>query len=171
VSDADGAKRDDKSSRRKAAVIGMLVAGLVVPALGVVVAWKSCGHSAVAGGIDVKGSSLGSWRTTIGRCTSGGLEYRGVELRGRDGKGAARVEIDPIDGPIVRVWSTDGKGPLVVRKQDCTKLAADVRDAGKRDDEAPARYSGAVEAVCALPGGGTLSVDGWWRDCGDGSAD
>ena len=58
-----------------------------------------------------------------------------------------------------------------MRKKDCSSLTADVRDAGKRgDDSAAARYHGNVAAVCSLPGGGTLSVDAWWRDCG-GSAD
>ena len=161
---------DDSSTsptRRKVAVVGMLVAGLVVPALGVVVAWKSCGHSAVAGAVEVKDSTLGAWRTTFDHCTSGGAQgYRGVELGGKD-KAAMRVEIDPLDGPIVSVWSSDGKGPLVVRKKDCASLTADVRDAGKRDDDAPARFHGNVSAACPLPGGGTLALDAWWRDCGE----
>lgn len=145
----------------------MLVAGLIVPALGIAVAWKSCGHSAVAGAIEVKDSTIGSWRTTIARCTSGGASYRGVELRGGKDKANARVEVDPLDGPIVSVWSADGKGPLVVRKKDCSSLAADVRDTGTRGDDAPARYNGNVAGSCALPGGGTLAIDAWWRDCGE----
>jgi len=162
------AKSGDTQSagRRKATVVGMLVAGLLVPALGIAVAWKSCGHGAVAGAIEVKDSPIGSWRTTIARCTSGGTSYRGVELSGKD-KANARVEVDPIDGPIVSVWSADGKGPLVVRKKDCTSLAAAVRDTGKRDEDAPPHYDGNVAGSCALPGGGTLALDAWWRDCGE----
>lgn len=161
------AKSEGSAGRRKAAIIGMLVAGLIVPALGIALAWKSCGHGAVAGAIEVKDSTIGSWRMIVATCKSGGETFRGVELRGRDGKALTRVEIDPIDGPIVTVWASDGKGALTVRKKDCSTLAVDVRDAGKRDEEAPARYDGSAGGACSLPGGGTLTIDAWWRDCGE----
>lgn len=155
-------------TRRKLAVIGMLAAGLAVPALGIALAWKSCGRGAVAGAVEVKDSTLGSWRTTIARCRPAGAGVRGVELTAKGSEApAARVEVDPLDGPIVTVWSTDGKGPLVVRKEACPALAADVRDSGARDDDAPLRYSGNVGGACPLPGGGTLTIDAWWRDCGE----
>ena len=156
------------ATRRKVAVVGMLLVGFAVPALGVAVAWKSCGHSAIAGALEVKDSTLGSWSTTIGQCTSGGVQgYRGVELTGAKAKAVVRVELDPIDGPMVSVWSADGRGPLVVKKKDCANLVVEVRDADKRDDDAPARYHGNVAGACPLPGGGTLTIDAWWRDCGE----
>jgi hypothetical protein len=172
VSDATNDKsvaEADRATGRKVAVVGMLVAGLIVPALGIAVAWRSCGRSAVAGAIEVKDSTHGSWRVQVARCLSGGSAFRGVELAGRDeeSKATARIELDPIDGPSVSVWSADGQGPLVVKKKDCAALTADVREDGKRDDEAPPRYSGNVGGACPLPGGGTLTIDAWWRECGE----
>lgn len=164
---APAAGEASSGTRRKLAVVGMLAAGLAVPALGLAVAWRSCGRSAVAGSVTVEGSTLGSWRTTILRCRRAAEGVRGVELVARGGETpVARVEVDPLDGPIVTVWSTDGQGPLVVRKQACAALAADVRDRGAGDD-APARFDGNVEGTCPLPGGGTLTIDAWWRDCGE----
>ncbi|HUQ08231.1 MAG TPA: hypothetical protein VM261_37310 [Kofleriaceae bacterium] len=172
MSDTDeekGVKAADRATGRKVAVVGMLVAGLIVPALGIAVAWKSCGRSAVAGAIDVKDSKHGSWRLTVARCRSGGAAFRGVELAGPDdsSKATARVEVDPIDGPVVSVWSADGQGPLVVKKKDCADLTADVRDIDKRDDDAEPRYNGNVGGACPLPGGGTMTIEAWWRDCGE----
>lgn len=169
ATDGEDVKAADNATGRKVAVVGMLVAGLLVPALGIAVAWKSCSHGAVAGAIDVKDSKHGSWRVSVARCLSGGATFRGVELAGQDAssKATARVELDPIEGPMVSVWSADGQGPLVVTKKDCAVLTADVRDTGKRDEEAPVRYSGNVGGACPLPGGGTITIDAWWRDCGE----
>lgn len=162
MSDADG------GGRRKLAVLGFLAAGLVVPALGVAVAWKSCGHGAIAGKIDVAGSTAGAWSTTIGSCKSGVSDgFRGVVLGGRGTAAGAktRVEVDPIDGPLLTLWSPDGKGPLVVTKKACAALSAELREVGKRDDDSPAAFDGNVAGSCPLPGGGTVTIDAWWRDC------
>jgi hypothetical protein len=158
-------------SRRKVAVVGFVIIGLLVPAFGIAVAWKGCGHGAIAGKIEVTGSSAGAWSTTIASCHTGAADgFRGVTLVGhgaRDATAKARVEIAPLDGPTVTLWSPDGKGPLVVTKKDCAALAAELRGVGERDDESPAAFDGNVAGTCPLPGGGTVTIDAWWRDCRD----
>jgi hypothetical protein len=164
--DADGA---DERRSRNWTVIGMMLLGLVIPAVAVAVAWKSCGQGAVAGRLDVKGSSLGSWVTILDRCTSGAAQgIGGVELGSRAvARPSARIEIDPIDGPSVTLWSPDGKGPLLLRRKDCAALKAELRPRGENADGVASRYDGKVEGTCPLPGGGTVTIDAWWRDCAD----
>lgn len=157
------------AARRKIAVVGFLLVGLAVPALGIAGAWRSCGHSAISGRVEVTGSTAGAWSTTIASCTNGVAEgFRGVVLVGNGSAGAAaktRVEVDPIDGPTVTLWSPDGRGPLVVTKKACAELTAELHGVGKRDDDSPAAYDGNVAGSCQLPGGGTVTIDAWWRVC------
>ncbi len=165
----DDAGDADDRKRRSWTVIGMMLLGLVVPAVGVAVAWKSCGQGAVAGRLDVKGSSLGSWVTILDRCASGAAQgIRGVELSSRAvERPSVRLEIDPIDGPSVTLWSPDGKGPLLLRRKDCAALEAELRPRGENADGVASRFDGNVRGTCLLPGGGTVTIDAWWRDCAD----
>ncbi len=170
--DADAGGGDASRGGSIARVAVMLILGVGVPVAGLAIAWRSCSRGATSGRVEVVDSTLGAWRSTLDRCTTGQAQgFRGVELRHRgESHALVRVEVDPIDGPIVTLWPPATSGAvsksLVVRGRDCPALTVDLRALGGGDDgDGDDRFDGKVSGTCPLPGGGRVSLDAWWRGC------
>jgi hypothetical protein len=70
------------------------------------------------------GPTLGSGELKTNQCHSGGrMSFRGADLADQNTKEVLvlRFVIDPIDGPVVRLFRDSESGPsLVLRKSDCS---------------------------------------------------
>jgi hypothetical protein len=146
-------------------VVVMLVVGLVLPLAGIVVAWKSCTHTAMQGRIDVAGSAAGAWRADIARCVAVPGTYAPgsgeVELGRREDNGPLiRFTMDPLDGAVLLLWPMSGDRTLEVRGRDCPALRASLTQVKNG-------YDGKLSGTCPLTGGGTASIEVWFRGCNE----
>jgi hypothetical protein len=70
------------------------------------------------------GPTLGSGELKTNQCVSGGrMSFRGADVADQNTKEVLvlRFVIDPIDGPVVRLFRDSESGPsLVLRKSDCS---------------------------------------------------
>lgn len=163
-----GATGDGRRPRRGGAgrAVALIVAGLVVPAVGLLVLMRSCARTAVSGEVAVSGDH--GWREPLNRCRAGELlGFDGVELaRERDGKVLVRAMVDVDHGPQVELFPPSGGLPLRLDGARCPGLRVELRRVGE-DHDGAAILDGRVVARCAADGG-TISLDAWWRGCGPG---
>ena len=98
--------------------------------------------------------SLGGQDYVLAVCRSGDREYfLGVDLADREGQAAARVFIDPMDGPRLRVV-LDGKGSpksMSLGPSSCRRLEARIEPTGWRVNRVR-DFSGYLEADCTGEG-------------------
>lgn len=155
-----------RPGRTALSIAAMLVAGLAIPLAGILIMWKACTHTAMQGRVEVAGSVLGSWRAPLGRCTAVAGTYAPgageVTLGRRDDNGPlVRFTLDPIDGAILTLWPLSGDRTVEIRARDCPALRATLT----RPDGT--HFDGKVSGSCPLAGGGTASIDVWFRGCGE----
>jgi hypothetical protein len=145
--------------------IAIGVAGVILPAIGLVLVVRSCSHAAVSGELAVLGD--GGWRAPLNRCRSGELQsFTGVELgRDSDSKTLVRALIDPDRGTIVEISRPTGGVPIRLTPANCPDLRLELRTAG-HDGDGAALLDGRVVARCTPPDGPPVQLDAWWRRCG-----
>lgn len=159
----------ERRGRTIGVVAAMLVLGIIVPVAGFAFAWKSCAHPAMHGRVDVAGSTLGSWRAPLGRCAATNTVIAPgsgeVELgRTDDDRTLVRYTQDPIDGAVLTLYALSGDRTLTLRGRDCAALASTLRRTNADDAPTPI-FDGKLSGTCPIPGGGTVTIDVWWRDC------
>jgi hypothetical protein len=159
-----------KTGRTILTVIAMLVIGMVLPLAGLMIAWKTCGHTAMQGRVDVAGSKLGTWRAPLSRCiaTAGNFAPGSGEVllgqREDDGP-MVRFVLDALDGAVVTVWPLSGDRTLELRSTTCPALRAELRRINGADAAQP-RYDGRLSGTCPLGDGGKVTLEVWFRGCG-----
>ena len=146
-------------------MITFAVIGLVIPAVAIAVAYKSCMGTTVRGGVAVKGAGV-DWKARLVGCAA--------EADGRTaaldagGEPVVRATLDPIDGARLEL-AVPGQPPIVVTPATCPGLLVAQRTAGKRDDGS-AILDGSFTVACAVPpghplAGARIDGDGWWNAC------
>ncbi len=142
----------------------LVVAGLAVPAIGLVIVTRSCSRAMVSGEVAVVGAR--GWREPLNRCRSGELaSFTGVELgRDRDGKMLVRIVDDPDRGLRFELTPPDDAPSLVLDAAGCPGLRLVLRRVGA-DRDGAALLDGNATARCTIDGR-VVSVDAWWRRCG-----
>jgi hypothetical protein len=108
--------------------------------------------------------AVGGQAYRIDACASGGLEqFLGVDLGDEKAGAIARVVIDPIDGPRLKV-AVRGIGSVVFSRNQCSQLEADVRPTNWIINNVRA-VSGSVNAECRAPSGQTVSLHARFTRC------
>jgi hypothetical protein len=103
----------------------------------------------------------------IDACTSGDLlQFLGVDLADQKAGVVARLVIDPIDGPRLKVVARDGldDGAAVFTRNQCSQLDADVHPTNWIVNNVRA-VSGVVNAECRAPSGRPVSLHVRFTHC------
>jgi hypothetical protein len=102
----------------------------------------------------------------IDACTSGDLlQFLGVDLADQKAGAIARLVMDPIDGPRLKVVVRGAEeGSVVLARDQCSLLDADVRPTNWVVNTVRA-VSGYVNAECRTPSGQAVSLHARFTHC------
>jgi len=130
-----------------------------------------CATTQVSGGpsgspIEQATLSIGGRAYQIDACTSGDLQqFLGVDLADQKAGAFARVVIDPIDGPRLRIVAREGLDRAAVFTRDqCSQLDADVHPTNWIVNNVRA-VSGYVNAECRASSGPPVSLHVRFTHC------
>ena len=132
---------------------------------------SGCATTKVAGdtasAIEQATFSAGDRQYRIEACSSGDLQhFLGVDLVDRTAGALARVVIDPIDGPRIKIVvpGADGHVGLVFNRDQCSVLEADVSPTAWRVNTVR-DVSGFVNAECRSAAGPAVSLHARFTHC------
>jgi len=148
-------------ARLSMGMLGLATVGLVVPAIVIGLAYKSCIGTTTRGSVSVRGDGA-EWRGALGACVADTSALT-VVLGPPDAPALATVTLDPLDGPQIALDVPDRAG-YVLTSASCPGLRVDVRRTGQRADGTQI-LDGAASASCRLPSGAQIDLDAWWRGC------
>jgi hypothetical protein len=141
---------------------------LLVVLLGSLV--TGCATTQVAGGttsgIDQATLSVAGQQYQIDACTAGGLlQFLGVDLADQKAGAFARVVIDPIEGPRLKIVARGlEEGSVVLTRNQCSQLDADVHPTNWIVNNVRA-VSGFVNAECRSAAGPAVSLHARFTHC------
>lgn len=129
------------------------------------------GEPAVTGALTLAGPTFGERTLAPATCTTGEHElFLGADLReagAGEGVLVARLVVDPLAGPAVRIYAAAARfGPaVVVRREECAAFHFSLAETGWRINDYRV-YDVSLELDCALPSGdrvaGELAAPGCW---------
>lgn len=129
------------------------------------------GEPTVTGSLALAGPTFGERTLAPMTCTSGEHElFLGADLTeagAGEGVLVARLVVDPLSGPAVRIHAAAARfGPaVVVRREECAAFHFSLVESGWRINDYRV-YDVALELDCALPSGdrvaGELAAPGCW---------
>jgi hypothetical protein len=144
---------------------------LAIAGLALVLCGPGCATTQVSGQqpsspIEQATLTVGDRPYQIDACTSGDLlQFLGVDLADQKAGAFARVVIDPIDGPRLKVVVRGLEdGSAVFTRNQCSQLDADVQPTGWVVNNVRA-VSGFVNAECRAPSGRPVSLHVRFTHC------
>ncbi len=156
------ARPDQPPSSQVLWAVVLVIAGMVVPAVGIAIGYRACDAGTSRGQVIVENSPLGSWRHVLLGCTMAPGVLTEVELGRDDGLPVARIFYDR-GVPVVELTEPSGNRTLRLDPSMC-ELKLDPR----RPASAPEGLDlggGSLSAQCKLAPGGTVTIDAWWQRC------
>lgn len=120
------------------------------------------------GSLTLSGPTFGDVTLTPKVCSSGQHEvFLGADFKSPDSKLVARLVVDPLNGPGVRIFDLEARfeRALVFRDEDCAEFHFSLDGNNWQLNDIDVLVV-TLELDCALPGGdsvrGKLSADGCW---------
>ncbi len=151
--------------RLSLSMIGFAAVGLVIPAIAIAIAYRSCVGATVRAQVAITGDGI-AWTARPQGCAAE-ADGRTVTLS-VESQTPMRVTLDPIDGPRVELSPPDQRVITLV-PATCPGLSVLMRVDGKRDDGS-AILAGSATARCPVPAGhpwtgAMIEFDAWWKGC------
>lgn len=140
-----------------------LVLGLIVPAIGMLLLYRSCKDSTARGQLAVDGTGLGTWRYPLVSCTQPPGSVAEVLLAKDDDAVLTRVYYDR-GQPMIELREPSGNRTLAVGPSGCARFAINPRVAADAPG-GPDLSTGSLFVDCKLPAGGRVTIDAWWQRC------